>query len=205
MAGSLHTYSKPSLFLFYLLVSWHFWADDQMSTARVTLTVLWGRMRLESLRQSDRIQSELTAADGCGCIRLQFRQEEQQRYQWLTTAVSASAWEWRLTDGEHDIDVSTMQPDESSEDIWYVTTHVQSAQSPWHDTQTRSYLKKMQKTLVIIFSKLWNVLLSHLTDKKCKYMTLDWLRERAEEGECDNTFPYALIISSLWFSFCFNS
>lgn len=52
---------------------------------------------------------------------------------------------------------------------------------------------------------LWNVVVSLLPDKKHKYMTLQWSRERAQEGESDNTFPYAIIISSLRHSFCLDS
>lgn len=162
-------------------------------------------MRQESLRQSDRIWSELTAAEGWDCRLLQFNREEKQRYQWLTTAVSASAREWHLMDGEHDIgDVSTVQPDKSLEDIWYFTTHVQSAQIvlTWHPD---SFISKKCRGHVSFLSKIVKCVLSHLTDKKNKYMTLSWLREHAQEGESDNTFPYALIISSLWCSFCLDS
>lgn len=122
------------------------WVDSQMSAGPDSTlhAAVRERMRQESSWQSDRIWSELTAAEGCDCRLLQFNREEQQRYQWLTTAVSASAREWCLMD----------------EGTWYRRFHWAAKQKPGghlifhcplcpHCHMNAFKIEKMQRTLVI--------------------------------------------------------
>lgn len=164
-------------------------------------------MRPEFLRQTDRKWSELRAAEGC-CRLLRFNREEQQRYQWLTTAGSASCREQRLMDGEHDIDFSTVQPHNSLDDIWYLFYCTCPVWTNRLDMTHRSVeIKKKARGHVsffffyqscemcfVLILQIRNASIWHSTDRAC-----------TRESASDNTFPYAIIISSLRRSFCLDS
>lgn len=70
----------------------------------------------QRMKGTDRLAGEEVAAEGCDCRRLRFSREEQQRYQWPTTAGPASSREQRLMNGEHDRSFSTVQSYDSLHD-----------------------------------------------------------------------------------------
>lgn len=125
---------------------------------------------------------------------LWFNREEQQRYQWSTTAGSTSSREKCLMDVEHDIGFLAAQPHNSRHVTWYFSAHVWSGLTVlmWHAEVCKC--KTCRKTEGFFFPC---CLLHVFADKKQECTTFSWIRKNTQEGESDNTFPYAKIISSL--------